>query len=466
LNDTHDAPAPAPDRLPRVLGGREAITLVVGSIVGSGIFLVPRTVAQEAGTSGLALLVWVVVGVLALLSALSYAEVAAMMPRAGGMYVYLSEAYGRTWGFLRGWTELVLLRTGSAAILSVAFTMSLNQIVRLPEWAQRLVPLAVIGLLATVNVLGARPGGQVQNWTTYVRVAALAAMAVLPFAAGKTSAANWAPLLPAELSPSLIPAFGAAMLACMWAYTGWVHIGPMAEELKDAQRTVPMGLIAGVLIVIALFLSVNVAMLSALPAAELARSEHPAAALMQASVGDWGRKAISALVMCSTFGGVNAGLLTAPRTYFAMARDGVLFAPLARVHPVHKTPANAIRLHAAWSIVLVVGCSAIQEVFMRGTDLPALFSTLVSVVVFGASIFEMTAIAAVFVLRRKQPDRPRPYRVPGYPWVPGVAIAAYVALLASTLVQKPVHSTLGLLLIAAGLPVLALMRRSRTTGSS
>ena len=443
-----------PIQLPRVLGDREAVTLVVGSIIGSGIFLVPRTVAQETGSSGLALLVWVVVGVLTLLGALSYAEVAAMMPRAGGMYVYLTEAYGRTWGFLRGWTELVLLRTGSAAVLSVAFTMSLNQIVSLPGWAQRGVPVAVIALLAAVNITGVRRGGQVQNWTTYLRAGALVVMAVLPFAAGRASASNWTPLLPAEWTPGMVPAFGTAMLACMWAYTGWVHIGPMAEELKDAQRTVPLGLIAGVLLVIALFLSVNVAYLSVLPVAELARSEHPAAAMMQAAAGDWGRSAISALVMCSTFGGVNAGLLTAPRTYFAMARDGVLFAPLARVHPVYQTPANAIVLHAAWSIVLLLICSALQQAFLRSTDLPTLFSTLISVVVFGASIFEMSAIAAVIVLRRKQPDRLRPYRTPGYPWVPGFAVLAYLGLLASTLAQKPVHSGLGLILIACGLPVL------------
>lgn len=447
-----------------MLGSREAVTLVVGSIIGSGIFLVPRTVADEVGSALLALGVWVVVGLLTLLGALSYAEVAAMWPRAGGMYVYLTETYGRAWGFARGWTELVLLRTGSAAILSIAFTMSLHQVVPLPGWLQRWVPVGVILLLAAINVGGARSGGRVQNWTTYIRCGALMAMAVLPFALGRASPANWTPLLPAAWSPALLPAFGAGMLACMWAYTGWVHIGPMAEELRDAQRTVPMGLTVGVLLVIALFLSVNVAYLSVLPVAELARSEHPAAALMQATVGDWGRRAIAALVMCSTFGGLNAGLLTAPRTYFAMARDGVLPASLARVHPVYRTPANAIRLHAAWSIALLLGCGAVQQLFFSATDLPALFSALVSVVVFGASVFEVSAIAAVFVLRRRQPHRHRPYRVPGYPWVPALAVLTYVALLASALAQKPVHSALGLVLIAAGLPLyLRHQRRARST---
>jgi APA family basic amino acid/polyamine antiporter len=234
----------------------------------------------------------------------------------------------------------------------------------------------------------------------------------------------------------------------------------MAEELKSPQRTVPLGLIVGVGLVIVLFLGVNVAYLSVLSVPELARSDHPAAALMQSTAGSWGRSAISALVMCSTFGGINAHLLTASRTYFAMARDGVLFAPLAEVHPRFRTPANAICLHAGWALVLLFGCSFIQWAFRLGTDLPTLFSLLTSVVVFGAAIFETTAIAAVYVLRRRDPDRPRPYRVPGYPWVPGLAILSYLALLASTLAQKPVQSGVGVLLIAAGIPVLrALARR-------
>lgn len=450
---------PKVDELPRVLGGREAITLVVGSIIGSGIFLVPRTVADEVGDPGLVLAVWVAVGILTLLGALCYAEVAAMTPRAGGMYVYLTETYGRTWGFLRGWTELVLLRTGSAAIQAVAFTMSLHQILPLPGWAQRVVPVAIIALLAVVNVRGARQGGSVQNWTTLARIVALVAMAVLPFATGHASGANWVPRAPEPGGAEPFSGLGAAVLACIWAYTGWVHIGPMAGELKDPQRTVPMGLIFGVLIVIALFLSVNVAFLSVLPVAELAKAEHPAAAFMQIVAGNWGRSAISLIVMCSTFGGVNAGLLTASRTYFAMAQDGVLFAPLARIHPAYRTPSNAILLHAAWAIALLLGCSLFQQLFFQSTELRTLFSTLVSVVVFGGAIFEGSAIAAVIVLRRRCPERPRPYRTPGYPWVPGLVVVAYLGLLASTVLQKPVHSAIGLVLIACGLPMLGWQTR-------
>ncbi len=435
--------------LPRVLGTVEAVTIVVGSVIGSGIFFKPQTIAAELGSFGLVLFVWVVCGGLSVLGALTYAELGTMMPHAGGQYVYLREAYGRLWAFLWGWTELLVARTGACAALAVAFALSLNQIVPLSAWAAKLTAVLTIVLLTAVNVWGTRKGSQVQNVTTYIKAGFLALIALLPFVLGRAHGANWSSSIPSRADSSLLPAFGAAMIAALWAYDGWGNLTPVAEEVEAPQRTIPRALLAGVLIVAALYITANVAYHAVLPIQKIAKSSHVAADVLQSLWGDWGKKALAAYVMCSTFGGVNANLLIGPRVFFAMARDGVFFAPLREVHPRHQTPANAIVLQGVWAIALLMA----GGLFKSGKELLDLFNTLTDFVIFGASIFYTMAVAAVFVLRRKFPDKPRPYRTWGYPIVPLIFVLVYLWLLTTTLLAEPKRSGLGLALIALGVPM-------------
>jgi APA family basic amino acid/polyamine antiporter len=273
-------------------------------------------------------------------------------------------------------------------------------------------------------------------------------IALLPFVLGRVEGANWASSLPPRAGGSLLTALGVAMIAALWAYDGWGNLTPIAEELKNPQRTIPRALLGGVCVIIVLYVTANIAYHAVLPMAEVAKSNQVAADMLKHLWGDVGEKAIAAVVMCSTFGGVNANLLIGPRVFFAMSRDGLFFSPLRDVHPRHLTPANAIVLQGAWAMALLIA----GGLFKSGEDLKGLFDHLTDFVIFGASIFYMMAVAAVFVLRRKFPDKPRPYRTWGYPFVPLMFVLVYVWLLTTTLFAMPGSSGIGLALIALGIP--------------
>jgi APA family basic amino acid/polyamine antiporter len=310
-----------------------------------------------------------------------------------------------------------------------------------------------------VNMLGTRKGGQVQNVTTYIKAGFLAAIALLPFVMGRAEVANWTSTLPAPASGSLLTAFGAAMIAALWAYDGWGNLTPVAEEVENPQRTIPRALLMGVFIVTALYVTANVAYHAVLPMDEMTKTSNAnaAATMLDRLLGSVGRDTIAAVIMCSTFGGVNANLLVGPRVFFAMSRDGMFFPPLSNVHTRYQTPANAILLQGVWAMVLLTA----GGLFKSGKELKDLFDTLTDFVIFGASIFYTMAVAAVFVLRRKFPDKPRPYRAWGYPVVPIVFVLTYVWLLTTTLYGAPVRSAIGLAVIALGIPVFWYWERRR-----
>ncbi|HEX7450226.1 MAG TPA: amino acid permease [Pirellulales bacterium] len=436
--------APHSDTLPRLLGPLDAVAVVVGGIIGSGVFLKPATVAQNLDNLGLILGVWVVVGLITLCGALSLAELAAMLPHAGGPYVYLREAYGRLPAFLWGWTELWIIRAGSVGALATATAIYLNKLVPMDRIGQECVTLGIVLFLSIVNIVGTRWGAVVQNLTAVLKLGFLAFIIILPLAMSRTPPVETAPWWPETFSPSLWRGLGLAMVAVMWPYDGWINIGPVAEEIRHPQRNVPLALALGMLMVIVVYVLANVAYHSVLPIAAIAQSKAVAADVCQALLGDIGGKVVALGVLCSTFGAANSNLLTGPRIYFAMARDGLLPAAISRVHPRWRTPANAIWLQAVWTTVLTVAAYAWKD------DPLDAFNALTDFVIFGGLVFYALAVGAVLVFRRTHPEWPRPYRTTGYPLTPVIYLLGVSAALVSMVYQEWLQAAAGTAMILSG----------------
>jgi APA family basic amino acid/polyamine antiporter len=468
-----DSPVdPLPSRkiedLPRVLGLFDAVAVVVGSIIGSGIFLskVGR-IAAELNSFGPIICVWVGIGLVTLCGSLALAELAAMYPRAGGPYLYLREAYGKLPAFLWGWTEFWVIRTGSIGALACATVIYLNEVALLPgTFVQASLAIAIVLGLSGINYFSTRWGATVQNITTVVKVSFLVAIICLPWLMGKTDAANLAPVWPSAGSPSLWKGIGVAMVAVLWPYDGWINIGPVAEEIKDPQRNVPRGLALGMLIVIVVYVGANISYHMTLSMDHLARSVNPstgqigptstvASDVFAVLFGGPGRTIAALGVMCSTFGAVNSNMLTGPRIYFAMARDGLLPAAIRTIHRKHRTPGNAILIQGVWTTILLIVFYSWKKGDARET-----FEAMTDSVIFGGLIFYSLSVAAVYVLRRTRPDVPRPYRTWGYPFTPALLLVAYSVAAVSEISARPTE-VLGILaLIASGVIYYAFASRS------
>lgn len=485
------------NQLLRVLGPVGATTVVVGSVIGSGIFFKANVISQSVGRFDLVILVWIVCGVMSLLGALAAAELGAMMPQAGGQYVYLREAYGPLTGFLWGWGEFWMMRTGSTAALAVAFATSFyrsagnylhnagwfrletiggveTEIIldRWPitqVWVLRAIAIAAILLLTAVNVAGARWGGLMQNVTTFIKAGTLCGIMVLPFLTGTFEVKNWTSRYVGSAEIGLLAGFGAAMTAAFWAYDGWGNIGPMAEEVRDPQRNIPLSLFVGMFLLIALYLGASVAYHSVLTMSETASSSFVAATAFERMLGQHGAAIASAAVMISTFGALNSNLLVGPRVIFAMARDRLFLSPMARVHPRFRTPHIAILAETAWALILILGSDLLKHVrtpdwvaalpsaigrplakSIEGMSTKAIFDVLTDYVVFGQFVFYLLAVAAIFVLRVKRPNMPRPYKTFGYPFLPLVFVLASAGFLIGMFVTSPVESLLGIVFIGLG----------------
>jgi amino acid transporter len=461
----------SPPTLLRALGPLTAVAVVVGSVIGSGVFKKPSAVAANIPYFEWAALAWVLGGVLALLGALALAELGAMLPRAGGNYVILKEGYSPLWGFLWGWIEFWILRTGSIAALATVFSESFAQIIKhqhhMSDWEIKGMTAAVIAVLAAVNVVGVRWGGLVQDLTTWLKVGSLLAIAVLPFAMG---AGGVETLTEHGKTPdkSFVVGFGAAVLAVLWAYHGWMNLSPLGEEVRDPQRNVPRALLFGVGIIIVVYLGANLAYALVLPQEEMKGADVVAASFAERVFLPWGsdagnvaRQAISAAIMLSVFGALNANILIGPRTYFAMGRDGLYPKALGRVHPTFRTPVNAIVTQAGWAIGLVF-----VSAFIRESEDEKLFDTLTDFVMFGAIIFETMVIAAIFRFRKIWPDVERPYRCWGYPWVPAVYVVIMAGVLAVTVIDKPMKTAAGFAFIATGALVYFAVYRGKGQGAA
>jgi amino acid transporter len=477
--------------LPRVLGPIEAFCVVVGCTIGSGIFLVPAKVAQDVPFLGGIILVWVIGGIFSGAGALTLAELGAMMPQAGGLYVYLRAAYGPLMAFLFGWVEFLVVRSGSMATLAAAFSRYFVQLCPPPfsisgEVWQAGAAVFAIAMVTTVNVLGTRRGGTLQVIGTVLKVGGVALLMALPFALGKGSLGNMTPFWPgATTVGSIFTGMMAAMVSVLWAYDGWTNVTPLAEEIREPGRNVPRALIFGTAVLIAVYVGMTLAYHYVLPMTEIASAgadskqiERAAAAVYcNYLVGRPGVIAISILVMCSTFISLNGNALTGPRAYFAMSRDRLFPAALCRVHTRYQTPANAILSQGIWAILLTIAGTVlilvppplsggalggpIATAWKRLNQTP-LYDLLYTYVIFGANLFYMLAIGSVFVLRIRRPDLERPYCTLGYPVTPILYVAGALVLLGSMLLDHAsrVQSLVGIGIILLGLPAYWLFQRA------
>ena len=433
--------------LRRTLGFTDLVMLTVGTVIGSGIFLVPSVVLRETGgQTGPAMLVWVVAGVLSLLGALTYAELGAMRPHAGGLYVYIRDAFGPLPAFLYGWTSFFVIASGSLATLAVAFSGYFSQIVPLSAGASKVLAVTVILVTAVINVLGTRKSATVQNLTTGLKVAALLilSLALLLFADHAESSVD---IWPSTLSASLAAGFGTAMIGVLWAYEGWQYVTFSAGETVDPQRTFPRAITVAAIVLIVIYVLANFAYIAALGPVAASNSERIAADAVGVLLGPVAARIVAALILVSIFSATNGLTLAAPRMYFAMARDGVFFRSLGNVSPRFGTPALAITASAVWAAVLAA----------TGT-----FVQLLTYVVFAGWIFYGLGALSVFVFRRREPYAHRPFRVPGYPLTPILFVASAALLVVNTLITQPARAAVGLTAVLIGTPAFFLWRaRSR-----
>jgi APA family basic amino acid/polyamine antiporter len=435
-------------QLLRVLGLWQTTSIAMGVMIGTAIFLVPPDVTRQVGSPGPALAVWVGGGLLSLFGALSFAELAGMMPQAGGQYVYLREAYGSLVSFLCGWSFFLAAQSGGISVLAVGFAEYLGEFVPLSTWELRAAAAASIVVFTFINYLGVKEGGRVQSLLTGVKVGALVALILLGYLLVHGPVAG-AGNLPPRPGSSFLASFGVAMVGVLWAYEGWNTCTFAAGEVRNPQRDVPRALILGTLAVIALYVGLNLVYYRVLTVPEVAASSRVGADAAVRIFGRTGSQLVALLIIISTLGSLNGSILAAPRVYYAMAKDGIFFRWCAAVHPRFHTPHLALLFQGVWGILLVV----------MGT-----YEQLFTYVIFAAWVFYALTGFAVIVLRRTQPNVARPYRVFGYPWVPIAFVLTSTWFIVNTLVEKPVESGLGAIMVALGVPVYLVWRRRANRG--
>lgn len=465
VKQKHGGIAAEQNELPRTLGLWDSTFLIIGCVIGSGIFLVPSDIAKAVSTPLLIISVWVVSGLLAFLGALTYAELGAAIPKAGGPYVVLKEAYGRPVGFLFGWVTFLVIQTGSVAAVAVAFAkylgyfFPLDSFVLMPAipigsgiFAFKMqitgIELSAIGgilLLSGINAVSVSFGAKVQNLFTILKSLAILGLVAAGFMLGSPHGG-------ASLSSNhvlglpLLSAFGIAMVAALWAYDGWNNISFIAGEVKEPHTTIPKSLFLGTASVIAIYVVTNLAYLYILSPEAMAQSTLVAADVAKSFMGNMGGGLISAAILVSTFGCVNGMILSGPRVYFAMARDGLFFSKVGEVHPKFLTPALSICLQAIWASLLTLSGS---------------YDQLFTYVMFTAWVFYGMTGASIFIFRKKAPDMPRPYKTWGYPIVPLIFVLVSGFLVINTLIAKPLESLAGLGILLAGIPVYLFWQRKK-----
>ena len=434
------------ERLPRKLGLWSTIAVLIGSTIGSGIFRTPADIARHIDTVPTFALAWIAGGLVALAGALTFAELASMYPRSGGIYVYVREAFGRLPAFLFGWAELLILRPAAYGAIAVTSSEYAWRVIG-AEHGQAVIGLgsfelsraqalaiAMIVVVGLVNRRGVEFGAVIQNLSTVLKVGALLVLIAL----GLLLTPGALPVHPPAAAAANAPAFVLGMVAILWAYDGWCDVGFVSGEIRDPQRTLPRVFILGTGAVVGLYLAINFVYLKVVPLAQMVGSPLIAADVAAALIGPVGVTLVSAAVVISTFGTLNGSMMTGPRVFYAMAEDRLFFSALARVHPRYGTPTGSIMLSVALGAVFVSVRS---------------FAELAEHFVIGIWPFYALSVAAVFVLRRKHPDLPRPYRTWGYPVVPLLFLAASLFLLINYAVQQPLVFAIDLGILGLGVPV-------------
>jgi APA family basic amino acid/polyamine antiporter len=414
------------------------LTMVaIGSCIGSGIFLTPSQIAGQLPAPLLILLVWGLGGLITLMGALTFAELGAMFPQAGGVYVYLKEAYGDLFGFLYGWVYLVVITSGANAALSIACAYYLAFIFPLSQTGIKITAIAALVVVTVVNILRVKAAEIFTNVFTGLKLLGIAAVIGIGLFFGRAQF-SLLDTRGAASADNLISALGLALIGVLWSYGGWQHASFVAGEARDARRMIPRAMIIGALVVAVVYLLTNLAYLLLLPVYDIASSQSLAADAVS-TILPFGGVLIALLIAISTFGTLGIYTLSAPRIYYAMARDGLFFKKLAWVHPRFRTPVNAILAQSAWAVVLLL---------FWGT-----FEDLITYVVFTDWVFFGLTAVGIFIFRRKYPDHPRPYKTLGYPVVPLIFISITFLFVINSLVEKPLHAWSGLVLMLIALPI-------------
>ena len=443
--------------LVRTLRLRDLFLLFIGSVIGSGIFRTPGPILRQVGGSvGIAMLVWIVGGLLSLLGALTYAELAASNPEAGGLYCYIRDGFGRLAAFLYGWCLFLVIASGSVAALARAFSEYFARVVPISPIAQTLVAVVVIAIVTAVNVWGTRQSSDLQNWTTLVKAGVIVILSAVLLSLGQHMREVVPALAATQPGATLFSSFGLAMIAVLWAYEGWQFGTYSAGEVIDPQKAFPRAFLLGSLVLIGLYLLAIAAYLFALGPSATAASDTIAATSVTAVLGSWAGKIVALTILVSTFSAANSVILTAPRVFYAMAKDDLFFKKLAVVHVQLRTPVFAIVALGVWSAVLVCAGELGQ------------FQKLIEGVIFIGWIFYGLGAAAIFPIRRANGSKPLPYRVPGYPWTPILFVLAAAAIVGNAMLAafhdpdqfRNLKFAIGLLVI--GLPVYLIWRKRPT----
>lgn len=462
-----------PVRLARVLGFGSAIALVVGGVIGSGIFVKPGNIAAQLGSFPAIVSVWVLGAILCALGGLCFSELAAMMPGAGGPYLYIRRAYGPLGGFLFGWTEVLFNRPATTGALAVIFSQALSSLVglELDLWGKGICSVVVICFIAAVNIRGVIWGGFLQNATTWIKVGFLAFVGFVPILISVIGfnairLENYATTIPISTDASFTSRFSVALLAVMWAYNGWHGVTPVAEEIKRPRRNVVRAILLGILIIFGLYITANITYHGVLSMEQVAASgEHTAEVVLASVFGPIGASAMAVVLMCSTFGAINSDLLITPRVTYAMGRDGHISSRFGDVHKTYRTPVQAIITHALLASALVIATTVVVAIAPQMKQ-ESIFDLLTNFAIFASSIFYLLTVLAVPILRWREPKARRPFRVWGYPVVPFLFVGTYIWFLVQVYLARPFESRMGLLFIVLGLPVYWWLQNRRISRSS
>ena len=426
--------------LSRQLNLLDAISIVIGTTIGVGIFIVPGSIARELPSPSIILAIWIITGIISFFGALAYAELGAMLPYSGGQYIYLREAYGPLAAFVCGWVSFLIVQSGSIAAVSVGFGLYFSYLMPGVPGAARWSPVAIIAVFSFINYRGVRWAARTQNVFTALKICGLAV--VIGSAFLRSAPAVVRP----DAAPAALSMHGVivTLLGCFLAYDGWQYVALVAGEVQRPSRNVPLALALGAGAVILLYLLANLAYFRVLLLSEIAASEHVAASAAERTLGAIGAQLVSLTVMLSAAGAANGSILTSPRIYFAQARDGLFFRTLGEIHPRFGTPAFSILVQGVWSSIIALSGS---------------YETLLTFVLFAMWLFHAMTVFGVYILRRKAPQLSRPYRMWGYPVTPLLFSAFAFWFVVNTFVTRPGSSLVGAVIIAAGLPTYYLWKR-------
>ena len=427
-----------PPSLERVLSLLDATMINVGGIIGSGIFMVPATVAFFTGSTSLFFLVWILGGIVSLFGALSVAELGAAMPRAGGQYVYLNEAYGPLWGYLYGWSAVAVINTASIAAVGVAFSEYLGFFFPISDASIKGIAVGTIVLLTIINIVDVKSGARFQNLFTLSKLGAIFGIILLGLVMEGGTNQNLSPIFSDKPFIGLIGPLGLAMVSVLWTFDGWIFITYVAGEVKNPGRNIPLSLIFCMLIVVSVYLLLNYVLLFTLGFTGMNGSELVVSDAASVFLGNKGAAVVTLIILISLIGANNGFVLSSARINYAMARDKLFFNQAAQIHSRFKSPANALIIQCVWACLLT----------FTGT-----FNQLITYIIFTSWIFYGMSAGAVIILRKKKPDMDRPYKTPAYPWIPIIFIFFAIFLTINTIMEAPRDATIGAGIILAGLPL-------------